>query len=365
MFWFVKLADFMAPKKGSMVSITWRSPSGVPDRYYLVEDVDSSGGQWSARLRGESGQTRLVHSPDVKNWQRYSGQPYEWHQSEIEMAERRRVEAEEKALVEAFRNEFRFKDGRPINAGMFLNVNEDAPGDLGMFAGRRLRVANVDYQSRTVKLKPFGWDEPEFEQFLEAVSATDVVAGTTPAVAPSVEGTSFRLQTGEVVSEADLADRAPNFGQALENGQVRATVRVYSTYESGGVGGEDRYLNDMAQRGYEPDREDYSMDVTPRLYNADGSPANIFGPYSAHITIAPPVSDELIEEVRTIAPKSQVKGNAERGLFIDSKPLFMLMIDSGHHDKIGRQPPNVATWMTGNLKVAMLTAGPTNPEWFD
>ena len=170
------------------------------DRCALVPEGDSPGGQWGAGRRGESGETRLVQRADVKNWKPFSGQPYDWHQQEIEMADRRRVEAEEKALVEAFRNEFKFEDGRSLTVGMFVNVNADAPGDLGMFAGRRLRITNVDYRSRTVKLKQFGWEEPEFEQFLEVIAACDVGSGTPQDSAPAIERQTVKLQSGAGVA---------------------------------------------------------------------------------------------------------------------------------------------------------------------
>lgn len=370
MLWYepiTKVADFQPPKSGKKqtISITWKNPSLPPDPYHLIGEVNSGrdargNTTWDAQARGRSGEPKTIHSSDVQSWNAYSGPLYDWHQAEKKRDEQAMYERENKAKIEAFKAANRFQDGRPLSPNMFLTVRDDAPGDLGMFAGRRLRVESIDYDAGTASLKPFGWEEPGFEEFLKAIPVADVVAGAAPSMAGTVESTPVKLQNGKVVTERDLPALTPHFGLALENGQVTATVRVFGNYESNEVTGEKRYLNDMAERGYTPGEGGYALDTTPKSYD----PPNLFGPYSANIRIAPPISNELIEEIRTLAPASQVRGSAKNGLVIDSKPLFMLMIDSGHHDKVGRKATeDVVAWVERNLKFASSTES-TNPEWF-
>ena len=338
----VKVADFNPPKPRKAVNITWKNPNLPADPYYLIGEVNSGRDArgnvtWDAPgSRGRSGEPKTIHSSDVQGWGAYSGPLYDWHKEENQREEQARYERENKSKIEAFKAANRFQDGRPLTPNMFLTVKQEAPGDLGMFAGRRLRVESIDHDAGTVSLRPFGWDEPEFEQFLKAIPVADVMSGTEPSMARAVETNPLRMSNGKTVLERDLPAMTPHFGLALENGQVTATVRVYGNYESKEMIGEKRYLHDMAERGYEPGEGGYALDTTPKQYKPDGSPANLFGPYSAHIKIAPPVSQELIEEVKALAPASTVKGGPQ-GLVLDSKPLFMLMIDSGHHDKVGIQ----------------------------
>jgi len=333
-----KFAAFQAPQKGDRIELPNR-----PGEYYLVSDRPEVGkdprGQsfWQARVKDREGKEQMFSSDNIPSWRHFKGQNYDWHDADIQKGQWQKQQKEQAGLINNFENKYRFPDGQPLrkNPGrpMVVSVGRDATGPLAVFADEKLYIKDVDYQRETVSLEPMGEGLGELASELVAVPAGIVVQGTKPAMRPEVLAESVRLPGGNVVTAEDLMYMTRELNKLARMGHVRLEAQVYANYEGKGMTGEQYFVNEMAKRGI-PEEEvqqstNYRINNVAAKLDANGKRTNIFGAWQGNVIIEQPVAPEVLEEIKQIAPESQIQKRRDGVILVQSNALYKQMVSLG------------------------------------
>lgn len=116
-------------------------------------------------------------------------------------------------------------------------------------------------------------------------------------------------------------------------GHVRLEAQVYANYEGKGMTGEQYFVNEMAKRGI-PEEEvqqstNYRINNVAAKLDANGKRTNIFGAWQGNVIIEQPVAPEVLEEIKQIAPESQIQKRRDGVILVQSNALYKQMVSLG------------------------------------
>ncbi len=342
-----KFAAFMAPQKGDRIETPNR-----PGQYYLVNDRPESGrdprGQqfWHARVKDQEGKEQMLSSDNVPSWKHFKGKNYQWHDADIEKSKWEKQQKEQAGIINDFESKYRFSDGQPLrknpNRPMVVTVTRDATGQLAVFADEKLYIKDIDYQNQTVSMESIGEEFGEFASALVSVPAAEVVQGTKPAMRPEVLAEQVKLPSGQMITAEDLMYMTKELNKLARNGKVRLEAQVYANYQGKGMTGEQYFVNEMAKRGIDPEQAQqmtgYRLNNVAAKVDANGHRTNIFGAWQGNVIIEPPVAPEVIEEIRQIAPESQIQKRRDGMILVQSNALYKQMVSMGVLEKEPQTP---------------------------
>ena len=338
---------FNAPQKGDRIE-----QHSKPGDYMLVTErpetnTDASGQTfWTTRVMDQAGQERFISSDEIKSWQHFKGQNYNWHDELIEKKKYDKQQKEQASIIEQFEAENVFPNGRPLRTHpsrpLIVKVIENASGSLELFAGEKISVKNIEYQSNTLYLEPVDPElvsDPMFAESIKNVPVSELMANVEPIMNDNIAKEKVRIpirdndgnETGkyETITSEELLQLTPNLNILASRGQIEIKANVYVNYIRGdNQGGEGVFQQMLLDRGADPETTTYYKNTTERKELDDGS----FSPryaWTGEIIIYPPVSEEVIDEASKIAPKSQVKLLRNGGVRIYSNSLYKNMISLG------------------------------------
>jgi hypothetical protein len=338
-----RFAAFNAPPKGARIELDSR-----PGEYVMVEEVttgrDARGQQfWQARVTDKSGQTRTIHSDNVKSWKNYAGSDqYKWDLFQQDVKRRK----EQESMIGGFEEKNRFQNGVPLapkpGRPLMVRVRPNATGVLAVFSDELLMVDSVDYATGMASLTPVTKSveqDPAFMALLKAVPASEIVSQADPTINERAASEVFRLPDGSRKTSAETMAMTPGLNEAAAKGRARIYAQVYMNYTGRqGKGGEAIFLEDLADRADPSELESmYTHNNTVQKYNADGSKANLRGAWSAFVVVDPPISPQMRAEAEILASKSQVfptrdnEGNFRQNvpMTVHSNDLFKNMLSMG------------------------------------
>jgi hypothetical protein len=358
------MADFAAPKRGSRISIE-RLDDRPVDPYYLVEKVDRQGPIWSATITGADGRTSYVGSDQVKSWTHFDGQKYDWDERRTQEEEARRTEeawqaaqAEDRAAFEA---EGTFPNGRVLKENLVVKVKEGAPSPLDLFADQRLRVTAVDMKSKTALMNLMG--EPtgdlaelgsseELESLLASPLPANMVVEWTELATPersqpipiwSPDTLNAEGKPTVAVDEDEIHEQFPLLTKAIHDNRVSImNLNVYSSYQTRDGTGQEIFEREVIDRGGDPENIPYTL-VTGDEARAQGRMHAPRGAFAAKLRIQGPIDPEMEEEIKAIAPASQITWLKNGDVTVHSVTIMRAMMLLGSFDAVPTTA--VAKWV--------------------
>lgn len=367
---------FSPPPTNQPINIRYKSGEEPPG-YVVVEEVDKGPSGWTARIRGESGETRLIHNTDIKNWSHVKGlteQDYhQWHRERLETQRRQKYEREQAGKIAEFESTYVFHDGRPLktqpNKKTIVRINDEVQGQLELFAGENMYVDNIDHANSLVDLtpvKPELAEDPQILQEARQVPAADVVAYSVPVMKESFSNQPIRMPSGEQMTIGDLLNKTPTLNRLASEGRVTLGMpQTYVNYTNkDGMTGEQIFLAQMEAAGMDPDamepESDYKQNLTPAKYDDQGRRTSPLGSWEGSVYVSAPVPDELREELLMVLQEpeaqkigkrpSQIMDRKDGSIRINNNFLFLNMVALGVKSR--PQVAMASAWVASACKFA-------------
>lgn len=336
-----KFAAFNAPQRGDRIEMPNR-----PGEYFLIVDKPTSGkdprGQlfWQARAKDRDGREQMLNSDNIPSWKHFKGPNYPWHDEDVAKQKHDKIQKEQSGLIQAFNAKYVFRDGQPLSRKQIVSVEPNAPASLSLFAGEKLSVKEINYQTETASLEPIGAGLGEFASELASIPAGDIVAGCKPAMRPEVMKEIVRLPSGQSITAEELMYMTPELNKLAKQRRVALEVQVYANYKNGL--GEQHFLADMNKRGIDPESAQaltkYRINNVQPKFDASGKQLNIFGAWQGNVIIDPPITPEIAAEISRIAPESQIQKRRDGRLLVQSNSLYKQMITLGVLEEPQQKP---------------------------
>lgn len=338
-----KLAAFQPPQKGDRIELSNR-----PGEYYLVLEKPQVGQDprgmsfWYARAKDSTGREQTLNSDNIASWKHFRGQNYKWHDEDVAKQQWEKQQESQAAQIEGFESKYVFPDHQPLrkNPGrpMTLLVKKDAAGALGAFAGERVQVKDIDYQTEAVTLEPVNPEFADLGSGLIGIPAGEVVQFADPAMRPEVKAEPVRLPNGQVITAEQLMQMTPSLNELARRGQISLKAQVYQNYSNAkGLSGEDYFIRDMSMRGISPEEvaaaTQYKLNTTPAKLDDRGHRQNIFGAWQGDVVILPPIGDLVKNEIASIAPASKIQLRKDGSYLVQSNPLYKQFVGLGVLDQ--------------------------------
>jgi len=212
-------------------------------------------------------------------------------------------------------------------------------------------------------MSPVLKDDPslaEFAEFIQAVPAAEVVQNTSPVVPVMVSKRQVSVpdlaaqpdekgkRPSKKIMESQIPSMVPHFVEAVLRGQVTGPyrngefARVFVNYDQNK--GVEKFMEEMRSYGIPITEDEIELD-NARFKVYDNGMKSPMHYYTGAVQVNNP-SDALIEELKGVAPASQIIQRGD-GVIVYSNTLFRLLMKL-------RKPTSVAA---GKTNIVVKIAG--------